>query len=83
MDIAQFVHEPPPTATMYASAATVATVREFLAAELIDIRRIAVAPNELGEGERVRERPEELTDRFHLEQIPGPSGVVHHFFWRR
>ncbi|MGW6337144.1 dihydrofolate reductase family protein, partial [Nocardia rhamnosiphila] len=28
-------------------------------------------------------RPEELTDRFHLEQIPSPSGVVHHFFWRR
>ncbi|MEV0108460.1 dihydrofolate reductase family protein [Nocardia sp. NPDC050799] len=61
----------------------VATVREFLAADLIDTLHIAVAPNELGDGERLWERPEELTDRFHLEQIPSPSGVVHHFFWRR
>ena len=25
----------------------------------------------------------ELLDRFHLEKIPSPSGVVHHFCWRR
>ncbi|MGW5381957.1 dihydrofolate reductase family protein [Nocardia sp. NPDC003963] len=59
------------------------TVREFLAADLIDTLHIAVAPIELGDGERLWERPEELTDRFHLEKIPSPSGVVHHFFWRR
>ncbi|GGK97937.1 dihydrofolate reductase family protein [Nocardia jinanensis] len=61
----------------------VATVREFLAADLIDTMHIAVAPNELGDGERLWEHPEELVDRFHLEKIPSPSGIVHHFFWRR
>ncbi|MFE3443007.1 dihydrofolate reductase family protein [Nocardia sp. NPDC059180] len=61
----------------------VATVREFLDADLIDQMHVAVAPIELGGGERLWSSPEELTDRFHLEQVPSPSGVVHHFFWRR
>jgi dihydrofolate reductase len=61
----------------------IATVREFLAADLIDTMHVAVAPLELGSGERLWETPDELTDRFHLEQIPSPSGVIHHFFWRR
>ena len=61
----------------------VATVREFLAADLIDTMHVAVAPLELGRGERLWEAPEELEDRFHLEKIPSPSGVIHHFFWRR
>ncbi|MGI5218673.1 dihydrofolate reductase family protein [Nocardia sp. CA-290969] len=61
----------------------VATVREFLAADLIDTLHIAVAPNELGAGERLWESPEELLDRFHLEKVPSPSGIVHHLFWRR
>ncbi len=61
----------------------VATVREFLAADLIDTLHVAVAPLQLGSGERLWETPEELTDRFHLERIPSPSGVTHHFFWRR
>jgi dihydrofolate reductase len=61
----------------------VATVREFLDADLIDTMHIAVAPLELGRGERLWAGPDELVDRFHLEQIPSPSGVVHHFFWRR
>jgi dihydrofolate reductase len=61
----------------------IATVQEFLAADLIDTMHVAVAPIELGRGERLWETPEELTDRFQLEQIPSPSGVVHHFFWRR
>jgi dihydrofolate reductase len=61
----------------------VATVREFLAADLIDTLHVAVAPLELGSGERLWESPDELTDRFHLERVPSPSGVTHHFFWRR
>jgi len=61
----------------------VRTVREFLAADLIDTLHIVVTPNELGAGERLWERPEELLDRFHLEKVPSPSGVVHHLFWRR
>lgn len=61
----------------------VRTVREFLAADLIDTLHIVVTPNELGAGERLWERPEELLDRFHLEKVPSASGVVHHLFWRR
>ncbi len=58
-------------------------MRDFLAADLVDTLHIAVAPHELGAGERLWNSPEELLDRFHLEKVPSPSGVVHHFFWRR
>jgi dihydrofolate reductase len=61
----------------------VATIREFLDADLIDTMHIAVAPIELGRGERLWASPDELLDRFQLEQIPSPSRVVHHFFWRQ
>jgi dihydrofolate reductase len=61
----------------------VETVREFLDADLIDQMHFAVAPIELGRGERLWDSPEDLTDRFFLEKIPSPSGVIHHFFWRR
>ncbi len=61
----------------------VATVREFLDADLIDQLHVAVAPVTLGRGERLWTNPEELTDRFELETIPSPSGVTHLFFWRR
>lgn len=61
----------------------VQTVREFLDADLVDQMHVAVAPIELGRGERLWASADELTDRFHLERIPSPSGIVHHFFWRR
>ncbi len=62
----------------------VATVREFLDADLVDTMHVAVVPIELGRGERLWEAPEELLDRFHLETVTSPSsGVTHHLFWRR
>ena len=61
----------------------VATVREFLDANLIDQLHVAVAPVVLGRGERLWANPGELTDRFVLETVPSPSGVTHLFFWRR
>ncbi len=61
----------------------VATVREFLAADLVDTLHVAVAPVEIGAGERLWRTPEELEDRFHHESVPSPSGVTHHLFWRR
>ena len=62
----------------------VATVREFLDADLIDTMHVAVVPGvELGRGERLWTSPDELTDRFHVEVVPSPSGVIHHIFWRR
>jgi len=61
----------------------VTTIRAFLEADLIDDLHIAVAPYELGRGLKLWQSPDELTDRYHLECVPSPSGVVHHFFWRR
>ena len=61
----------------------VATVREFLDADLVDTLHVAVAPVELGRGERLWDSPDELLDRFHLESVPSPSGVTHLLFWRR
>ncbi|GHB03775.1 dihydrofolate reductase family protein [Streptomyces termitum] len=61
----------------------VTTIREFLDADLVDSLHVAVSPVELGSGLRLWDSPEELTDRFHLDVVPSPSGVVHHLFWRR
>ena len=62
----------------------VATVRAFLDADLVDTLHVALAPVELGRGERLWDSPDDLLDRFHLERVPSPSsGVVHHIYWRR
>ena len=61
----------------------VATVRQFLEADLVDTMHVAVAPIELGRGERLWNSPDFLLDRFHLESVPSPSGVTHLLFWRR
>ena len=61
----------------------VATVREFLDADLVDTMHVAVAPLELGRGERLWASPDELLDRFHMETVPCPHGVTHLLFWRR
>jgi len=60
----------------------VATVREFLDADLVDTLHIAVSPVELGRGEKLWGSPEELTDRYEHEAVERPSGVTHHLFWR-
>jgi hypothetical protein len=49
----------------------------------VDTLHVAVAPIEIGDGERLWSSPDELLDRFHLEQVPSASGVTHHLFWRR
>ena len=58
-------------------------VRQFIDADLVDTLHVAVAPVTLGSGTRLWESPDELRDRFHLDVVPSPSGVVHHLFWRR
>ncbi len=50
---------------------------------LADTMHIAVAPTELGRGERLWSSLDELLDRFHLESVPSPSGVTHLLFWRK
>lgn len=59
------------------------TVRQFLEADLVDTLHVAVAPTELGRGERLWTSPEDLYDRFHHESVLRPSGVTHHVFWHR
>ena len=61
----------------------VATIREFLAADLVDTMHIAVAPVELGRGERLWTSPTDLLDRFHMDTVPSAGGVTHLLFWRR
>jgi len=61
----------------------VATVREFIDADLVDTMHISVAPIDLGRGERLWTSPDELLDRYHLDTVPTASGVTHLLFWRR
>jgi dihydrofolate reductase len=61
----------------------VATVREFLDADLIDTMHVAMVDMDLERGERLWNDPSELLDRFNLETVPSPSGVTHMIFWRR
>ena len=58
-------------------------VRDFLAAGLVDALHIAVAPVELGRGERLWDSPDDLLDRYHRDVVPSSSGVTHLIYWRR
>jgi len=61
----------------------VATVRQFLAADLIDHMHIVLVPIILGRGERLWDGLEGIEARFAIEATPSPSGVVHLIFTRR
>ncbi len=55
----------------------VSTIREYLAADLIDYLHIPIVPVVLGRGERLWDGFEELEQRFSMESVASPSGVVH------
>ena len=59
------------------------TVRQFLAADLIDHLHLIVAPIVLGRGERLWDGLEGLEERFAVEAVSTPSGVTHLTFTRR
>jgi dihydrofolate reductase len=59
------------------------TVRQFLAADLIDHMHVVIAPIVLGRGERLWDGLEGLEDRFRVEAVSTPSGVTHVTFTRR
>ena len=59
------------------------TIRAFLDADLVDTLHVAVSSLRIGSGSRLWQSPAELDDRFHHEEVPSSSGVVHHLFWRR
>lgn len=58
------------------------TIREFLRADLIDQLHIVVVPIVLGRGERLWDGLEGLDERFDIEAVTSPSGVIHLTFSR-
>ena len=59
-----------------------ATIRQFLAADLIDHMHVAIVPIVLGRGERVWDGLEAIEQRFNVESVSSPSGVTHLTFTR-
>lgn len=59
------------------------TVRQFLAAKLIDYMHIAVVPIILGRGERLWDGLEELERQFDVEAVSTSCGVTHLTFTRQ
>lgn len=59
------------------------TVREFLAADLIDHLHVVVVPILLGRGVRLWDGLEGVDERFAVEAVSSPTGVVHLNFDRR
>ena len=59
------------------------TIRQFLAADLIDHMHVAIVPVVLGRGECLWDGLEELEHRFSIEAVSSPSGVAHLAFTRR
>jgi dihydrofolate reductase len=59
------------------------TVRQFLAADLIDHLHVVIVPIVLGRGERLWDGLEELEERFEVEAVSTRSGVTHLTFTRR
>jgi dihydrofolate reductase len=59
------------------------TVRQFLAADLIDYLHVVIVPIVLGRGTRLWDGLEGLEQRFDVEVVSSPSGVTHLTFTRR
>jgi len=59
-----------------------ATVRQFLAEDLVDHLHVALVPIVLGRGERLWDGLEELEQRFQVESVTTPSGITHLTFTR-
>ena len=59
------------------------TVREFLAADLIDHLHVVMVPIVLGRGEPLWDGLDELERRFDVEAVSTPSGVTHLTFTHR
>ncbi len=59
------------------------TVRDFLAADLIDVLHVVQVPILLGRGVRLWDGLEGIEERYDIEAISSPSGVTHLTFTRR
>lgn len=60
-----------------------ATVRQFLAADLVDHLHVVLVPIVLGRGEPLWEGLEGVEQRFAIESVSAPSGVTHVTFTYR
>lgn len=58
-------------------------VRDFLAADLIDVLHVVQVPILLGRGVRLWDGLEGIEERFETEAVSSPSGVTHITFMRR
>lgn len=58
------------------------TVRQFLQADLIDFMHLVIVPITLGRGVSLLEGCSGIEDRFTVESITSPSGLVHQL-WNR
>lgn len=58
------------------------TIRQFLRADLVDQLHIVVVPIILGRGEPLWDGLEGLDERFDIEAVSSPSGVIHLTFSR-
>lgn len=59
------------------------TIRQFLAADLIDHMHVVLVPIILGRGERLWDDLEGMEERFAIEAVSSPKGVTHLTFTRR
>jgi dihydrofolate reductase len=58
-------------------------VRDFLAADLVDLLHVVQVPIVLGRGVRLWDGVEGLEQRYDIEAVSSPSGVTHLTFTRR
>ena len=58
-------------------------VRDFLAADLIDMLHVVQVPILLGRGVRLWDGLEGIEERYDIEAVSSPSGVTHLTFTRR
>jgi len=58
------------------------TIRDFVAAGLVDQMHIVVVPIVLGRGVRLWDRLEDLEKDYDIEAISSPTGVTHLTFTR-
>ncbi len=59
------------------------TLRQFLAADLIDTLHVVQVPILLGRGIRLWDGLEGIEERYDVEAVSSPSGVTHLTFTRR
>lgn len=59
------------------------SIREFIAADLVDHLHLVVSPIVLGRGVRIWDGLEGMEERYDLETTASPSGVVHYVFTRK